>query len=544
MEPSYHLNHLADEAESWWPVGRSSIPCVTARAKPQVEESHTSQKSYPGLLWIPSLDQFIRWAGKISRVLSRRQVEYLFTKSDALPPQSLLLSLPNELLLRIMEFLPPESLWSLRQSSLVFFELFEKIVFKRVHSIPGLRDRHVRFNLNRMTMPGRAEAVEQLRRDKTVLSTSKTYCGACADVLSRGEDDPMMVQLRRTRFCDGCSKRHLSIFFSPESIRQYESGAIERLLCVGRVGTMTLCSHERAPTLTWKKMEEVITKRNDFEAICKDVCHKPYGAACPRIWAHRRLIDTVQLELGWKRPLLDIDPGYPPSLQDLRRVVAITLESTFKSGSDTHQKPCRHVLDGQQLRAFANAAICKCFCNPSSGQAALCDCARKKRLECKDCAAVYSFHLQSGRISLAYHFRWDVVQPTSPAWISLLEGGPQGLGMFDEENRHLLWCDSSGCATGMGPRWEELLKEAIWLQHLLYDKEDRGRGDWSVLKYKRPQYRLNEEDLLGGFELPPHLQDPWREQTANFLRRIEEAADTAQGTRRGRYGDDGRKDLV
>jgi hypothetical protein len=253
------------------------------------------------------------------------------------------------------------------------------------------------------------------------------------------------------------------------------------------------------------------------------------------------------LELGWQRPLLDIDREYPPTLQDLRRVVAAILESTFSSGNGTHRRPCRHVLDGQQLRAFAFAAICKCFCNPSSDKAALCDCVRKQCLECKDCGAVYSFYLQPGRISLAYHFKWEVVQPTSPAWISLLEGGPEGLGMFDEENRHLLWCDSPGCATVMGPRWEERLKEATWLQPLLYGEEDRRGGDWRAIEDEH-RTRGNLRDAgacLGGFELAPHLQASRFEQsTRDFLRRIEEAANAAQGKRVGRYTDEARKSLV
>lgn len=183
MKPSSSLRSLVDQAESWWPVGhRNRLPCVTARAKPQVEESHTSQQSYPDTAWKARLGQFTFPVENISRLFGRRQVEYLFTKAEEAPPElSLLLTLPNELLLGIMEFLPPEALWSLRQSSLVFFELFDRNAFKTLHSIPRLRDRHVRFNLGRMRTLGRAEAVELLRRDRT---TSKTYCDACTDVLS------------------------------------------------------------------------------------------------------------------------------------------------------------------------------------------------------------------------------------------------------------------------------------------------------------------------------------------------------------------------
>lgn len=137
----------------------------------------------------------------------------------------------------------------------------------------------------------------------------------------------------------------------------------------------------------------------------------------------------------------------------------------------------------------------------------------RQYLECRECAATYCWHLRLGRITLSYRYSWIIWQPTSPAWINLLDGGPRGLGMFNEDNRHLLWCDEPGCATGMGRRWEEMLKQAIWLQDVLYGARENKEGAhhsrcWSILESARRDsrfYRDENDFCLEGFELAPHL---------------------------------------
>lgn len=447
-------------------------------------------------------------------------------------PVSALSTLPLELLIEIMHLLPPEALWSLRQSSLLFFHLVNETgAFRAWHAAPGPKDRYIRFKVKGMTKPERDELVKMLQRDdragSNIDDTTENFCAACTKVMNQGEKDPITMKLRETRFCDGCKQRHLCVFFPLESIAKYDASVINELYCVGRLGTATICSHSAKPS-TWKSFEHTLPGA-DYKVVCRDARHKPclwdrrvlqdYGSACPRLTVHKcYLDDTLELKLKWDQPLLDIDTKHPPSLRDVQKELARLVEAAL-----LRHKPCRHVTDGQQLRAFAHSGICKCFCDPSikervpqeSSSSMIkdsCTCPRKHYLICRECAATYSWHYKHGRITLSYCYNWSVLYPTSPVWINLLDQGPEELGMLTEETRHLLWCDRPGCATGMRRRWEEMLKEAIWLQDRLYGKQPDKKldysMDWKILEAEERTnfYRSKKQDISkGGYYLTPHL---------------------------------------
>lgn len=499
-----------------------------------------------------------RLYNKVSEVTPQ---QYIFTggDEDGDQPGSLSSKLPTELWLQIMRHLTPGSLWTLRLSSPVFFNLFNKSEeFRHFHGTPGLKDRYVRFNLETMTKSEREEALEKLRRDDPAASNlaakdPRSYCNACTEVLSRGEDHPMMIKLRETRFCDGCKERHLCVFFPPEDIDLHDRELLDELLCVGRLGTVKLCSHQLAKSLTWKKVEDERrhghSSYRPLELECINDCHEPLrrdrrridGSSCPKLTAkygYRK--ETIDMKLEWNRPLLDIDQQYPPSVKDIRRTLANLLDGVF-----AQHPPCRHMLDSRQLRTFAFTGICKCFGKRDhvAKRADMspylpkntCSCLRRTYLECRECAATYCWVLRDCRISLSYCYDWTISQPTSPAWINLLDEGPQGLGMFTEDNKHLLWCDGSGCSTGMGRRWEEMLKEAVWLHDLLYNpngKDFDRRQRWKSLEdvHNRSTIRRKQhKPFLGGFELAPHLlKTEYNEDTRQFLSRIKKAAEKAQ----------------
>jgi hypothetical protein len=556
------------------------VPCLTARPKgeakskeqvqsqEQIQDSHQSDLNFEkkealGLAhaWATKLQGVFHKGAKqvylLTRVDEDEAREYLFTDGDrdVARPDSLPPKLPNEIWLQVMGHLAPGSLWALRLSSPIFFNLFNKSQnFRQFHGVPGLKDRYVRFNLEKMTKLERKEALGMLRRDEPAASNlakdSRSYCDACSEVLNRGEDHPMMIKLRETRYCDGCKERHLCVFFPPESIDLHDRELLDELLCVGRLGTAALCSHKLAQSLTWKKVEDEAPHAHKsyipLELTCTEDCHEPLSrdrrgideSSCPNMSARYSYQEgTIDLKLGWSRPLLDIDPTYPPSVKDIRRALANLLDGAF-----AQHKPCRHMLDGRQLRTLAFTGICKCFCKPDHLAQRedrppylpknTCSCLRRTYLECRECAASYCWLLRGGRISLSYRYVWTTSQPTSPAWINLLDGGPQGLGMFTEDNKHLVWCDGPECSTGMGRRWEEMLKEAVWL-HEIPEHEDLDRYQrWVSLKNAHTESKIRREthkSVLGGFELDPNLLE-YEYSRANklFLRRIVKAAERAQ----------------
>lgn len=508
------------------------VPCLSVRPKPQPKPHEDGEPE-------ESLRLHRHWASMPQKLLNRilrrglreqQQNEYLLTGQQKTPLLSF--TLPNELWLQIIHQLPPETLWSFRQSSPLFFNLVNATTtLRKFHSAPGPSDRYVRFNIEAMSKSERDTAAKSLGRDMAtgwrLPELPETYCASCTETLRRGEAHPAKLKLRQTRFCDGCKERHFCVFFPPESIKQYDSGATAELYCVGRSGTVTLCSHGLAPSLTWKEVEEKILYRH-FKLSCQDTCHQPspkktltlHGSACPRLQSIDCTNDgTSSFKFGWDRPILDIDPEFPPSIMNIRREVAKSIEGIF-----AQHKPCRHMVeDSQQLRAFAFSGLCKCFSDPSTEKVPRdplsstrqhgCSCRRKHYLECRECAATYSWHLKYGRITLSYRYEWDIGQPTSPAWIAMLDGGPKELGIFSQDNQYLLWCDDPSCATGMGRRWEEMIKEAVRLQRILYGKKKhKGVGysrNWDILKSAHDEsesFREDDDMILGGFELPLYLR--------------------------------------
>lgn len=506
--------------------------------------------------------------------------EYLFvTVPDAGKngePTSPLSTLPRELLLNIMQFLSPGSLWSLRQSSPLFFRLFNKVqAFRAWHAAAGPRDRHVRFNVSGLTALERNELTRLLQKDKKARwrleympkdmpqDKPKEYCVSCIEAIGQRENNPMKRKLRETRYCDGCRQRHLCVFFPPDDVKKYDDDLITELYCVGRLGTVTICSHEAAKSHTWvslaRRVSGTIHTYRKREFVCQGVHNEP----CPNNWERpqhqlsdrprltiekrprKNDIVSFDLKIAWDQPLLDIDAEYPPALRGVQDALAKLVQDALMQ---MQIKPCRHMADGHELRAFAYLGICKCFCDPYIYRRVprdqcpkpedRCNCSRKQYLECRVCAATYSWRLQKGRITLSYRYEWQIMDAISPAWISLLDQGPKGLGMLTEDTKHLLWCDKSHCANGMGRRWEEMLKEAIWLQKRLYsNKQDKGLNyskAWDIL-YERSHGASNHwsEDgfCLGGFQLAPHLTLSSRERDialSQICKEIEESAVAAQ----------------
>lgn len=497
--------------------------------------------------------------------------EYLFSAADVEQARSLprLTTLPGELVLLIMRHLTPGSLWSFRQSSPRFMRLFETgKTFKRYHDDPQSQDPYLPFKVEAMSNAQRRIASRFIRRDRERKEEEEKfggYCASCVEVLKCGECDPKKMRLRETRYCYGCKRRHMCVFFTPKSIEQYDGGTLAELHCVGRTEKVALCSHELATPLTWANVEGRSID-GKLGVSCEHVSHRP-TLGDERTWhkEHYPHFSAKEhplgrgfsiIEAGWERPLLDIDPENPPTLEDMRKAMEGLLEGAF-----LQIKPCQHMSNGQQLREFVHAGTCKCFCDPNihrrfprhefwipldswdspndDVKKTLCSCSRKEYLECRECASTYAWLLECGRITLSYRYTWGVMQPTCYGWLNLLahQRGPKGLGMLGEENRHLLWCEEPGCNTGMGRRWQEMVMEAIWLQDALHQKKVDKDGFFGVVMLWDQHgvcrlRRKGNNHCFGGFEPSPFIVEVSNtEEGKLLLAQVKEAADAARDSR-------------
>lgn len=233
-----------------YPKGDQSSQAEAPEPSQSLSSHHHGKSNH----WLVRLLRWISncfWLTQKMPVKSSESVQVEPTQKDSVQEEfteaTSLCDLPNVLLEHIMYLLPNESLWSLRQSSIVFFKIFDTKGFRQYHGTPGLKDRYIPFSIS-LLFPAEKNAVATLiLRDRHQLvsmpgqksfqleewPSSKrhprsenrawhkdTYCAQCIAVLKRDEYEPRLINLRRTRFCDGCKERHAGIFFPPREPRR------------------------------------------------------------------------------------------------------------------------------------------------------------------------------------------------------------------------------------------------------------------------------------------------------------------------------------
>lgn len=143
--------------------------------------------------------------------------------------------LPTELLVAIMRRLPPLFLWAFRQCASLFLRLFNTHqAFYIYHGDPRPKERYFPFRMATLTVNEIQEALTMLRRRGESAEPEWQYCKPCMDVLGRGESDPVLTTLLKTRFCTGCQERHAALFFTAEDIKRFDQCQTEELVCTGR----------------------------------------------------------------------------------------------------------------------------------------------------------------------------------------------------------------------------------------------------------------------------------------------------------------------
>lgn len=155
---------------------------------------------------------------------------------------SLLLRLPEELLLQIMETLLhyPTAIQCLRRTSRVFLRLYCSSVFGHTHN-PFISPR-----VQRQLWLEPSETHYRRQRSQLLQLLDRDTEGYCNTCRSRRTAFSWKYRLRALLedrlWCIGCSRTHPRVLFSPKERKHYAR------VCIGREGYVRLCEHK---TLNW-----------------------------------------------------------------------------------------------------------------------------------------------------------------------------------------------------------------------------------------------------------------------------------------------------
>lgn len=373
--------------------------------------------------------------------------------SDAVSRTSLD-QIPDELLMQVMELLEPADLYLLRQVSSGFARLFGDRTFARHHE----------SNRTRCGLPSFAiESVSENQRQAVASCIQKDlYCRACLEARCSPNWTRRLSTLRDLLHCDGCDRKHPKFLFYPEDIAAHEQGS-GQLLCVGRLGRVSLCSH-RTPrtTATWRTYVSIKYSRD--RSVCTHPSHQPGSSVYKKFTysAFPRMELSVRgLFYWWDLPLLDMDKESMPSLDAVHDALHALLDSALNS-----HKVCKHMLQNGNLRSFIRPGICKCFVRAghcvrpfSKNERPDCFCSRERYLTCVDCGSACAWYLDKGQLGLSYRYIWKIDQPTSAAWLAFLDQDSYADKLFKENTRNIFWCDTPRCVVANGRRWEAMIKQ-------------------------------------------------------------------------------------
>lgn len=387
------------------------------------------------------------------------------------------MSLPIELVLQIMLYLPGPALYCLRQTSVALMICFDSPEFDSFHPQSDLASNRRKFNTDIFSA---REAIE------TAILLNKESCTPCIVANERGLVAARLAKLRSLRYCYGCNREHFNALFLPGGEQRYDNNS-RQLLCIGRIGHMTPCNRHPCKSTSWRDIEQHLQHRNNirYRNTCVDRLHQfkgdfngfpaQLGSPFPRFGASQASIG-FHIVYGWDLPLLQFNLHSIPSLASIKRELIEKVETGF-----FYQKLCHHVSAEKEIRQFVHSGICKCF-RKIGHRISLykpfekCKCNRKITLDCRFCGVVYFWLCTHRQISLSMRYLWQIQMPTSIGWLSLLDKEYMER-LFTEENKYALWCDMAFCATNKSGRWESLVKENSKREHLKAQENGLG-GYW------------------------------------------------------------------
>ncbi|KAK0384584.1 hypothetical protein NLU13_8670 [Sarocladium strictum] len=470
------LEDLAQEVEDGHPSSlSSSLPspaCLSRKRRVPLLKGVGTTASASDYSY-PLGNKLLSQCGKAYKFLMRGQPVLRQRDSGIARPRSCpraentpaLYRLPGKLRLAILCSLDAGSLYLLRQTSAFFMRLLEDEAFRRTYHQNEIGEAFAPYALGSMSNREQQETARLLQRDM--------FCRGCRDAQARPDWDARLAFLEEKLFCKGCSEEHPRFLFPSQSATDRDHEQAEGLLCIGRLGEMSLCRHRSAQTrLSWDMM--VNREGSRWTAcstvlVCSHPSHRPAIekppprglSASPHLHIIRPTSDVFGYEYGCDTPILDMEQRNMPTLSGIREAL---LE--IVSHDPAHARVvCTHLERRGRLRDFVRSGVCACFTEPgrllrpfSNDTAHDCSCERERYLACEDCGAEYAWCLAAGRVSLCQRYVWLIQRPISPSWILRLDEGSYGHLLFTESTRHVLWCESRGCVTRHRRRWISMIK--------------------------------------------------------------------------------------
>lgn len=396
-----------------------------------------------------------------------------------------LFELPEELLLEILKHLPHSSLYLLRQTCTTFRRVSMDVTFKE-------------FNLEFSVPLDESSCItqagyEQRQMIRDVL-VRQTHCNDCNRFRETGRLKEKMVELYEPMFCKVCDDHHAALFFARDQRyrKLYGPGC-----CLGQHGLFTICSH-----ISFSAYDLRSASSARGESTCWYSSHRLRARSGnktrerfsppPRFTASpdEGSTSTFRLRVHTRILLLEIDPC-KINIQLVRR----GLKRAARSPDGQHF--CKHIslLSGTVLSSLASDA-CTCFSDPAMP-------CKEHVLMCHHCGALYTLEYQrretgstKAHLYLSMNVRWKGVEPLTPIWLFNLEfdySGPSSKKkkkksmrhpVFDSETKHVLWCDSPGCATGSELRWMKMAK-AVFNETQVWKVNGPDKFDFAAFSSSR-----------------------------------------------------------
>ncbi|KAF5642686.1 hypothetical protein F52700_3113 [Fusarium sp. NRRL 52700] len=380
--------------------------------------------------------------------------------------------LSPELIIETMLLLPHSSLYILQQTCQKFRQLSKRDTFKTFNL--EFRDGSQSYCIS--------ENGYQQRKVIRDIFARRTLCQECNDHCDSGKLQEAMQKLYELQYCNGCKASHPALFFSPEEKgKQYTQ-------CLGRIGNFPLCSHESYAGPDMATLSNVGGRRRKI--TCEDLSHKPSppDSLFEISYAPSGFLDIL--------PASILDGG--PIKRRLHFILITTIHLVVLDGcSDKRTEEavrqlqngsytvsdakaiCKH-FSGEILEECAASDPSKCSCFPRS-ETGLEECTSFSTVPsatCRICGTKYHLSLRQdgagrsakanarGKTIIDLKIERNIFMETflHPTWLfnlnynqdkecdSRLKRNP----LLDEEMKHILWCDNSGCATGSERRWEKM----------------------------------------------------------------------------------------
>lgn len=249
-----------------------------------------------------------------------------------------LCSLPEELLIDIMEYLDPLSIQCLRRTCRIFLRLFCSVEFAYACDDELFQHEIIQCQLWKEPNQTYWPQLSSQHLTRALEKDTHGFCGCCRALRESrrpscfGSRRPLLVEKAArltidTLHCSLCRKEHPRVLFSPI---QRAAPPADRF-CIGREGYVRMCAHK---VIGWQDMSAIAGQLASIDGNLRPikelfVCRHPsHVTNCkghfPSAYIQKRECDSAYLVLRWAGRLVVEDPGQqstsPQSLErQLRR---------------------------------------------------------------------------------------------------------------------------------------------------------------------------------------------------------------------------------